>query len=246
MDTNEKERQRLIGKQLAMVNIHHMECDRAKRGFINSVSRADITEWFSLTEDYTNEFFNTCDMLAPFQLTGEFAFNYSRCKGNLDSTMLTFSRYSIRKYKEYIIRFIVPECIGEFCRNKSADNYRGYCEWRREDPNRTDLASPEVMENILINYANYFIFLVKIALSDGYDWDVLTNMLEMDITQERFRVLDSSFGSIGREWMDGYEFTYSEPADEINQRKHKSNPAINLLFEKREDQTGEEERAFVK
>lgn len=43
--------QRKIGKQLFLVNILHYENDRARKGGFSFLSRDDLAEWASMTEE---------------------------------------------------------------------------------------------------------------------------------------------------------------------------------------------------
>ena len=46
--------------------------------------------------------------------------------------------------------------------------------------------NPDIFERIMLNYEIYFCSLFFDAIDDGYDWDVINQMVGFEVTRERF------------------------------------------------------------
>ncbi|MBR0147718.1 MAG: hypothetical protein IJM23_00825 [Lachnospiraceae bacterium] len=186
------EKQREIGKQLFLVNILHHENDKVANGGYSTLSRERIAAWASMTKDEIDDFIDACSVLDPHNISSEVAERYC------DEYAYEDERYCFVKFTCYSngITFAVLIDIDKFehcCKGISKYNYQKYSEKFKEYPIDESYATPEVFGAIMRFYIQILLETIRDVLFDGYDWDVVTNMTRIGITEERYHDLVNSF-----------------------------------------------------
>ena len=205
----EVEKQREIGKQILLVRIIQCENDKAERGLMSRIDRDDMAEWASISKREINNLINICGELNWYCFIRDLALYVAYSKkysGNQDVFLFLF--YTYMKNGRKILTDIDPDLMDEFCSKKYLKNYYGYNRTAECDFIGKEYATPEFMENALDNCVSYYVYLIRQALSHGYDWDVIKEMTKTEITKERFRVLEEAFRFKGKEWSEGYKYFY--------------------------------------
>ncbi len=196
MDRTEEEKQREIGKQLFLVSILQHEEDRIQKGGWPFLSKEHLAEWASMTEEELERFIDVNTSLNLIDMSTEAA---NRCS---EAVYPDYSKdaycFILSTYYRMGHIFVLDLDIGnidEFCEATSEINYRTYCERHEDYPVDESFATPKVFK-ILVRF--FIIFLtkaVKKALAEGYDWDVVSRMTRVDLTEDRFYILASGVDS---------------------------------------------------
>ena len=82
------------------------------------------------------------------------------------------------------------ETIDDYCCKNAQHNYDEYMKKHQEYPVDEVMANAEFFKTVLEHYVRWFVDCFNNALEDGYDWDVVTRMARIGISQERFQVLE--------------------------------------------------------
>ncbi len=112
-----------------------------------------------------------------------------------DSGALGFLLSTYRYMGSMFINFVKIEGFEDDCGKLALSNYKRWCECHEEYKLNESYASPELFEKLIRFYIKSFVEIVAQALSEGYDWDVITAMLRIELTKERYNSLAEVFCS---------------------------------------------------
>ena len=176
-------------KQMTLIDVLHNNNIRTVNidGTETYMSRERMVEWFDMTEEEVDKLIDACQRLYPAFVAADVA-----------RTMALERQY---KHKAGAYNFFFDTCIRqgyrflskidlnkikEFCEVLAEDNYTTYI--TNADRHQIDRSfeRPTVMEALMKCFINKYIDNVFYCIGQGYEWDVICRMSQVDITRERF------------------------------------------------------------
>ncbi len=192
--TEDNKKQREIGKQLFLVNILHYENVKARRGGYSFLSKEKLAAWASMTQDELDHFIDACSALDPYNMASEAAKKCCRentFKSDKEAYCFVLSTYYIMG--DLFVTSLETDEFEGFCKKNSEYNYQRYCGKYKEYSVDESYATPEILEEAMKFFIKYYVSVISEVLSKGYDWDVITGMARLDITEERYQTLVNTF-----------------------------------------------------
>ena len=191
MDREEMEKQREIGKQILMARIIHCENEHAYRTGISHTSLEDIAMWTSKTKEEVEDFVDICAALDPFMMADYAARDcYDEAFFETKRNVYYYIRYIYQKSGCYLLGELNMTCFEEYCEIFNNLLYEQYNEKFKEFPVDESFATREPFELAMRFYLKYAIGLVKTVIAEGYDWDVISEMMDVAMTEERLKELE--------------------------------------------------------
>lgn len=189
MKQKEIEKQRLIGKQLMLVDLIHEENDSNTR--FSFVSKDDLSKWSRIEKEEIIKLVNTCAYMDDFTMQCNAAKDLAYHKdGSVGSNAYLFYLSTYRRFWYFALMLIDKDSIDGYSHKNAQKNYEEYMKKHQEYPVDEEMANAEFFKNVLEHYVRWFVDCFNNALEDGYDWDVVTRMARIDLSQERFKVLE--------------------------------------------------------
>ncbi len=191
MEQKEIEKQRLIGKQLMIVDLIHEENDRASRTGFSFVSRDKLGKWARMEKDEIAKIIDTCSYMDDFTMQCDAARDLAyNLDGSVGSNAYLFYLSTYRRFWYLTLTCLDKGSIDDYCSKNAKKNYDEYMKKHQEYPVDEGVANADLFKTVLEHYVRWFVNCFKNALEDGYDWDVVTRMARMEISQERFQILE--------------------------------------------------------
>lgn len=191
MDWEEIEKQRLIGKQLMIVDLIHIENDKAHKTGFSFVTTENLQKWSGMEESEVKKLVDTCEYMDDFKLSCEAAGDFERIQNKTTGSnayMFYLSTYS--RLGSTAIIALNKEVLDDYCNHAAKMNYKQYKETYPEYPIDEEMGKAEMLKKALEHYIRWFVKRCTSALEAGYDWDVVIRMARTDISQERLKVLE--------------------------------------------------------
>ncbi len=184
---SEVDKQRLIGKQLVLVDIIHEENDRALRGGVFYPEIDDFARWASVDKDEMEAFINVCASLDKLKLCECAAKKYAYdCRLIDGDYAYLFLLYTFQKNSYYFVHDLDLNSISEICEVMAESNYTSYCDEMKNKQVGENCSNTELFELIVLGFLDYYTSVVKEAVALGFDWDVVNRMCRFDVSRNRF------------------------------------------------------------
>ena len=195
MDEEMIMRQREIGKQLLLVNILQHENDLIQKGGYSFVSKGNLVAWTSMTEEELESFVSFCSALDPFKRAAETAKKCSREElFSSEKEAYLFILSACYRLGDLFAGLLDLDRFVDYCEVYSKYNFQSYNEkYKEEYPVDEALATPEIFEEMMRSYIRCSLDDVDEALSEGYDWAVITKMTRDAISEKRYHDLVKEF-----------------------------------------------------
>ncbi len=191
MEWEEIEKQRLIGKQLMIVDLIHAENDKAQKTGFSFVTTDHLQKWSGMEESEVKKLVDTCAYMDDFNLSCNAAKDLDCQKNESEgSNSYLFYLNTFRRLGSTAIIALNKEVMEDYCNHAAKINYEQYQENYPEYPVDEAMSSSEVLQMVLEHYVRWFVKYCKRALEDGYDWDVVARMARTEISEERFAILE--------------------------------------------------------
>jgi len=190
MDWEEIGKQRLIGKQLMIVDLLHEENDKGSRTGFSFVTTDHLHKWSGMEEDEVKKLVNTCAYMDEFKLSCDAASDLERIKNKtVGSNAFMFYLSTYRRLGSTALIALNKEIMEDYCNHAAKINYEQYKENYPEYLVDETMGSSEMLKVALEHYVRWFVKCCNNALAEGYDWDVVIRMAKMEISKERFALL---------------------------------------------------------
>lgn len=175
-----------------------------------SVDQDDLIKWSAMNKKEIKKLIDVCAILNNNNLIRDASLYISYCDRYKERDRNRFFiSYTLHEYGERFLKNTDLNSINSFFKKHSSKNYKRYIGIGEKFAeggrcyNEEDMETSDVFENILGNYANYFIHNCKMALSLGFDWDVIREITGSEMNVDRFQKLEECFGKMGKEWQEG-------------------------------------------
>lgn len=186
----EKLRQREIGKQLLMVNI--IQCENGRRFSWLDIER--FAEWASMKEEEIKDFVNCCGQLDRKLMDKGVAWNIAQMdEFRQDANSFYFLMYTFRENDDVFLMKVNKSNITQFCKKSAKKYYEDYNRNNMDYQVGESLGVPDALEDVIIAYMYCVAKAIEEVVSYGYDWDVISKMLQLDLTRERFEEIKKDF-----------------------------------------------------
>ena len=185
--------QREIGKQLLLVSILKSEAERAKRIGITSIQKEDVEEWTSMSKDEVDDFCYTCQSLLKEEMAMMAAGEYRRTGIYIgEKDRFLYAYYTYVNLEPDFLKGYSEHLLDEYCKANAKANYESFAKHKGYSLEKR--IKPEYdFRKMLVVYLEYFISTVSEALSHGYDWDVVSQMIWCDLTFEDYKKLSEEY-----------------------------------------------------
>ena len=193
-DTLEKQRQ--IGKQLLLVRLFKSEGERERKiGLRSSISFEEISNWASMDIDEVKLLADTWSRFESMNLFESAAMNFVYYSDNKidekDAIVFDFVFTSYKQNGMKFIKEIKPNLASDEWKKMSRMNYKQYESKRSRVVINEIMTSTEFYKKMMIHCMFYYVEAIRKALQNGFDWDVIREMSEVDISKERYNELES-------------------------------------------------------
>ena len=184
--TINKQEERLIGKQLMIVNMIHVENEIDRNGGFSFVSPDQISEWSSLDVQKIYEILDSCASLDRCN----FFMNVSKHLKNTElvpkeNHVLDYTYYTLLRYGELFLQEFLCDCLESFCKKESEYSYKRYIEKYEKYIVSEIFGTPKVVNKIAIFFIKCFVETIS-SINKLFDWDVVREMLFEKMTWEEF------------------------------------------------------------
>lgn len=193
-------KQRKIGKQQLLVNIIQREnIYPIRKSFlmpsIPSISPEDVMKWSSMTPEEIELLLRACDDLTSSKLSSDTICQSTKMEDyEREKNKLHFMVYTYRKYGDRLLHDVELESLDSFYENEAEKNYDGFCTLWEEEYRGDDFQSKrDAFQSAIEKYVRHFIETVEGFLEEGIEWEVITEMLERKMTEQRFSALKTVF-----------------------------------------------------
>lgn len=191
MDWEEIEKQRLIGKQLMIVDLIHIENDKVHKTGFSFVTTENLQKWSGMEESEVKKLVDTCTYMDDFELSCEAAGDFERIQNKTTGSNAYMFYLSIyRRLGSTALIALNKEDLDDYCNHAAKINHEQYKEKYPEYPIDEAMGKAEILKKALEHYIRWFVKHCTIALEAGYDWDVVIRMARTEISQDRFKVLE--------------------------------------------------------
>ncbi len=190
MDWEEMEKQRLIGKQLMIVDLIHEENNKVSKTGFSFVTMDHLQKWSGMEEDEVKKLANTCAYMDEFKLSCDAASDLECIKNKtVGSNAFMFYLSTYRRLGSTALIALNKEVMDDYCNHAAKINYEQYKENYPEYLVDEAMGSSEMLKVALEHYVRWFVKSCNKALDEGYDWDVVIRMAKTEISEERFAIL---------------------------------------------------------
>lgn len=185
---DEIKKQRTIGRQIMLVKIVQQQMRMASNIGMATIPKETLAEWAEMTPEELDTFVDFCINLDAENMARDAA--YALLDKDHILTGENHWLFAVRIYREY----------GQFFRNVT--EYSGFralsetaCELGYESymkvnkdiyPVDEAVTEPKRFEAMMFSYLKYYVSSVNKAIEQGYDWDVIKEMMNLkDYPRER-------------------------------------------------------------
>lgn len=179
-DKEELIKQREIGQQIIIIRIIHDENDKVSRGGFSLLDRSEIAKWAQKSEEELEFFLNDIAALDEFNICVDAALEYA---SGLPADAYGFFLSTFRKHGYLYIESLLRK---EKSYNPYAEGIEDLaCINAKKIIDKglhvdEDIQSVARFEDSLKYYFNFYIGRIKDVVCEGYDWDVVCEMLGED------------------------------------------------------------------
>ncbi len=196
LDGAEIEKQRKIGEQLFLARLLLYENEKARNGGWTSVSKDKIVSWGSITKEDLNKFIDVCGALDPQKMSFCATCDCLREKvvSPDNDSSLCYVGFLYLRFGQCVTLFHAIN-VKDFCVKEAETFYNIYCEKYNDNSLNKCFAEPETLYKLLNYYGQYIIKRISAALSEGYDWAIITTMTrDYKITEKIYWEMLEAFG----------------------------------------------------
>ena len=187
MDNEEIMRQRKIGKQLMLIEIIHCEDKRVQETGFSLIKTDQMASWALMAKEEIDDIVDSCRSLDPISLAEGAAEKYGiGGEQELDRNSYIFV---LTTYVKYGLLFCtdISEPISVLCEVIAPYIFSTYTKLYEEYPVDSSYGTGAVLEQIILDFLKHFVATVEVALSKGYDWEVIAKMIQEDVSKARFQ-----------------------------------------------------------
>lgn len=180
IDKEELIRQREIGQQIIIIRIIHDENDKVSRGGFSFLDRSEIAKWAQKSEEELEYFLDDIAVLDEFNICVDAALEYA---SGLPADAYGFFLSTFRKHGYLYIESLLNKektynPYAEGIEDLACINARKIIDKGLHVDEETQSASR--FEDSLKFYFKFYIDRIVDVVCEGYDWDVVCEMLGED------------------------------------------------------------------
>jgi len=186
-----EEQQRKIGQQLLLINMIKDDNNRVLRGLMPKLTREDIVRWSSLDEAEVNRLIDACATLDARNRADNIANRLQEQYPNEKNALMyiLFIYYRLASYAIELLEIFMDEA---YCEKYAKEYYKAYCKQWPDFPVGEEFANGNEWRRIIRFYVEHFVDDVNTVRKMGFEWEVVSAMLEFTLTIEQITELEQS------------------------------------------------------
>lgn len=192
----EIEKQRIIGKQILIVNAIRDNTELEEQGFFGAhVTADDFSRWADMSKEEIDRILNACSRLYK-----SFVFMDAKCefldceieKGEKERG--TYILFMYIKQGFDFIKHADLDCIDKYFKDNCGCFYDRYCQYHgTKHPVSEKMKSENIMKQAMEILAKIYVSRINELLEEGFDFDVIKAMLGFELSRERFEKFENYF-----------------------------------------------------
>ncbi len=185
----DKEKERLIGKQLLLVNCIKDGNETSLNGGFPSVFTEDLVKWSGLSEADIRALGSACELLHPVTQTREISSKMWHAYSG-EAHIGLFSKYAYKQYSSLILEYVDINKFKKVCDGLAKPFYQLYSGTFPEYPVSEAAGTPDIFYQLMRLFVECFVASIHDVQKMGFEWDVIKEMLDFPLTMERFKELE--------------------------------------------------------
>lgn len=185
----DKEKERLIGKQLLLVNCIKDGNETSLNGGFPSVFTEDLVKWSGLSEADIRALGSACELLHPVTQTREISLKMWHAYSG-EAHIGLFSKYAYKQYSSLILEYVDIDKFKKVCDGLAKPFYQLYSGTFPEYPVSEAAGTPDIFYQLMRLFVECFVASIHDVQKMGFEWDVIKEMLDFPLTMERFKELE--------------------------------------------------------